>query len=293
MRTRRQFFRLSATALLAVVAERALRRQPAAQPPALPAPAAASHTETPQTFARVLAPAPIWLPLAQSGAPPATPTPAIAQATGPSQIYLPILRHNLGDADDPPILGRPSGTAQQATDWLVPRAAGYTPDDIATIVATYAELGDQVGSDWFLALAQLAHETGHLTSWWSQRPRRNPAGIGVTGAVRPGTPDAPPGAGWTWDGTQWREGLSFASWLDDAIPAHLGRLLAYALTDQQANDPQRALIERALAYRPLADSYRGIAPTILGLNGRWAVPGTRYGQSIVVLARRMRQSVAS
>ena len=65
-------------------------------------------------------------------------------------------------------------------------------------------------------------------------------------------------------------------------------LLAYALTDEQANQTQRALIAQALAYRPLADGYRGVAPTLSGLNGRWAVPGMFYGQSIAALARRMR-----
>jgi hypothetical protein len=181
--------------------------------------------------------------------------------------------------------------AKQATDWLAARAAGYTPHDITAIVATYTDIGGGAGVDWFLALAQLAHETGSLTSWWSQRPRRNPAGIGVTGRVQPGAPDAPPGPGWTWDGAQWREGLSFTTWEDDAIPAHLGRLLAYALTDAQASPSQRTLIDRALGYRPLPDAYRGVAPTITGLNGRWAVPGTGYGQSIAALAQRMRGAV--
>jgi hypothetical protein len=290
MQSRRQFFRLSLIALLAVAAERALHRRPAGSPPAGPASAPElaeiPRPEAAQAVAQALAP--VWLPLAQGGRRRDAPAPSAAQASTPNQVYLPIARNDL-NIDDAPILGRPSGTAQQATDWLAPRAAGYTPNDVAKIVAHYAEIGDAAGIDWFLALAQLAHETASLTSWWSQRPRRNPAGIGVTGRVQPGAPDVAPGAGWTWDGVQWREGLSFATWVDDAIPAQLGRLLAYALTDEQANDTQRTLIDRALAYRPLPDDYRGIAPTIVGLNGRWAVPGTTYGQSIVALARRMRQ----
>jgi hypothetical protein len=291
MRPRRQFLYLSAATLLAVVVERALRR-PADTPAASPAassPAKTPRGEQTQTVAQERASAPIWLPLARVGQPPHAPAqvlqPAITLASAQSQIYLPAVGNNF---IDPPVLGQPSGAAQQAADWLVARAAGYTPNDIRAIVARYAEVGGAVGLDWFLALAQLAHETASLASWWSQPPRRNPAGIGVTGQVRAGTADSPPGAGWTWDGTQWREGLSFASWPDDAIPAHLGRLLAYALTDEQANPTQRALIARALAYRPLADSYRGVAPTLIGLNGRWAVPGTYYGQSIAALARRMR-----
>jgi hypothetical protein len=284
---------LSAATLLAVVVERALRRRPADTPSAGPAPpssAATPYAEATRTSAAERASTPIWLPFAQVGLS-YTPSPVIAPSLSPasahSQIYLPAIGNNF-IVSDPLLLGRPSGAAQQAADWLVARAAGYTSDEIAAIVARYVEIGGAAGVDWFLALAQLAHETASLASWWSQPPRRNPAGIGVTGQVQPGTADSSPGAGWTWDGAQWREGLSFATWGDDAIPAHLGRLLAYALTDAQANQTQRALIERALAYRPLKNDYRGIAPTLNGLNGRWAVPGTSYGQSIAALARRMR-----
>ena len=219
------------------------------------------------------------------------PTSQPAQASAPAPIYLPLLRRD-PPADDLPLLGAPSGAASQPISWLAARAAHpYTVYDIAAIVAAYQQLGEPAGLDWFLALAQLAHETGHLTSWWSQPPRRNPAGIGVTGRTQPGTPDAPPGWGWTWDGLQWREGLSFPSWDTSAAPAHLGRLLAYALRDEDASSDQRALIDYALLCRPLPDSYRGVAPTICGLNGRWAVPGTTYGQTIVALARQMRGGV--
>jgi hypothetical protein len=68
----------------------------------------------------------------------------------------------------------------------------------------------------------------------------------------------------------------------------MGRLLAYALTDEQANDVQRRRISYALSVRPLPSNLRGVAPTLGALNGRWAVPGTSYGQSIAGLANRMR-----
>jgi hypothetical protein len=293
MRSRRQFLYLSAATLLAVVVERALRRRPADTPstsPAPPSPAATPQAEATRASEQGRASAPIWLPFARVGlsyTPTSVIAPALTPASAHNQIYLPAVGNNF-NADDPPLLGQPSGAAHQALDWLVARAAGYTPNEITAIVARYVEVGDAAGLDWFLALAQLAHETASLASWWSQPPRRNPAGIGVTGRVQAGTLDTPPGAGWTWDGAQWREGLSFTTWTDDAIPAHLGRLLAYALTDAQANQSQRALIARALGYRPLSDNYRGIAPTLNGLNGRWAVPGTSYGQSIAALARRIR-----
>jgi hypothetical protein len=191
---------------------------------------------------------------------------------------------------DAPLLGPPSGTAAQAIAYLAQRAVGYTSFDITSIVNAYQQHGEPVGVDWFLALAQMAHETGSLTSWWSQRPRRNPAGIGVTGRVLAGTPDAPPGRDWAWHNNQWEEGVSFATWADDGIPAQLGRLLAYALPDEQMTDAQRALSDMALSYRAMPASLRGIAPTIVGLNGRWAWPGTNYGQAIMALAQRMRDS---
>ncbi|NJM08972.1 glucosaminidase domain-containing protein [Candidatus Gracilibacteria bacterium] len=189
---------------------------------------------------------------------------------------------------DAPLLGSASGTYDAAVSYVVARAVGYYEYDIRLIFDGYRNYGEAAGIDWFLAIAQCAHETGSLTSWWSQRPRRNPAGLGVTGKTLPGTPDSPPGVAWAWDGLQWREGLSFETWNDHGVPAHLGRLLAYALRDDQATDYQRQLITYALDLRPLPEHYRGVAPTIVGLNGRWAYPGTTYGQSIVDLRNRMR-----
>lgn len=210
----------------------------------------------------------------------------------PQPVWLPMIQAVPPAAvddvpNDAPLLGPPSGTTAQAIAYLARRAVGYTLFDITSIVNTYQQMGEPVGLDWFLALAQMAHETGSITSWWSQRPRRNPAGIGVTGRVLAGTPDAPPPGDWAWHNNQWEEGVSFATWADDGIPAQLGRLLAYALTDDRMTDAQRALTARALSYRPLPASLRGVAPTIIGLNGRWAWPGTNYGQAIIDLMRRM------
>ncbi|NTU80741.1 MAG: glucosaminidase domain-containing protein [Chloroflexales bacterium] len=186
------------------------------------------------------------------------------------------------------ILTNPSGTREQAISWLAARSTQYTRYDIEQIVGAYARIGNQAGMDWFLALAQCAHETGSLTSWWCARPRRNPAGIGVTGAALPGSPEVAPGQHWVWDGSVWREGVSFAAWDADAVSAHLGRLLAYALPIGAGDDYQRALIDYALSLRPLGRANRGVALTYIDLNGRWAVPGTTYGQRVLDLAARMR-----
>ncbi|GAB4208236.1 MAG: glucosaminidase domain-containing protein [Roseiflexaceae bacterium] len=214
----------------------------------------------------------IWLPLVRNAPPPPPPPPTPTPTP-----------------DDLPIVGLPTGLAEQAHAWLIARAAAeYTAYDTWAIINAYQQIGDSVELDWFMAIAQMCHETGSMTSWWAARPRRNPAGIGVTGRIQVGTPDAPPGPAWAWDGSVWREGVSFASWVEHGIPAHLGRLLAYALRDDQASPAQFALIQRALAVRPLPLYLRGSSPTYISLNGRWAVPGTSYGQRIIDLARRMR-----
>ncbi|MFL5802335.1 MAG: hypothetical protein ACJ8CR_11430 [Roseiflexaceae bacterium] len=321
MRSRRQFFRLSLIALLAAIAERALPRAQTAPASAARTPSATQLADSIRTplFTQVESPEPLELPTGQPPSPtphatatsyptpapygtvaplPATSTPQatvapLAQTEPPHQVFMPIVQND-NRPNDMPILGSASGMAEQAITWFARYAIGhseYTAADITTIVETYQQLGDLAGLDWFLALAQMAHETGNITSWWAQPPRRNPAGIGVTGATQPGTPDQAPGRGWNWDErTQiWREGWSFPTWDGHAIPAHFGRLLAYALHDEQADPTQLALIKYALGYRALPAAYRGSAPTICGLNGRWAVPGTTYGQSIIALARRMRE----
>ena len=181
----------------------------------------------------------------------------------------------------------PPGLAARAAQAILTRPHGaYTDHDIAAvIVPAYIAQCAAVGLDAAIVLAQLIHETGNLTSWWSQRPRRNPAGIGVTGRTMAGQPRS---LDWAKrDDGVWAEGVSFESWNGAAIPAHLGRLLAYAVTDDAANDAQRQLIEYAMSIRPLPASYRGVAPTITGLNGRWAVPGKDYGQRIATVANRM------
>jgi hypothetical protein len=109
-------------------------------------------------------------------------------------------------------------------------------------------------------------ETGNLTSRWSQPPRRNPAGIGVTG--EPGV------------------GISFPSW-DAAVRAHVGRLLACAIAKGKGNAVQRALIKEALEVRPLPNNRRGCAPTLAGLAGTWAAD-KKYSGKIARLANEIR-----
>jgi hypothetical protein len=194
---------------------------------------------------------------------------------------------------DESILAAPRATPEQCVRYILRRDHGeYTQQDIANvIVPAYFDLCMKVGVDPLVAITQMIHETGNLTSWWAARPRRNPAGIGVNGQRRT---DQPAGGGWQRDDAAgfWRAGLAFASWHDDAIVAHVGRLLAYALPLEQRTSTQQEVIVRALAYRALPPSLHGSASTLKRLGAAhnptgqgWASPGTEYGERIAALMR--------
>jgi len=184
------------------------------------------------------------------------------------------------------LAGVPSATPEQCARFIMARPHGeYNEVDIANaIVPGYFAICAAVGVDPAILIAQMIHETGALTSWWSQRPRRNPAGIGVTGQKRL---EQPATGTWQFDDHEglWKEGVAFPSWKDDAIPAHVGRMLAYTLQDLNATPRQRELIATALRWRPLPTKLRGVAPTLKGLEGRWAVPGHGYADKIAGIAK--------
>jgi hypothetical protein len=159
-----------------------------------------------------------------------------------------------------------------------------------------------------MAIAQAIHETSErdpatdkwrpLSSWWAQRPRRNPAGLGVTGQMRATQPvDV---KAWQQDTRPqppvWRAGLAFDSW-DISSRAHIGRLLAYSVPAGAETPAQIELINFALAFRPLPTNLRGTAPTAKMLGARfnptgrgWATPGTNYGEKIAQVAQEITQA---
>jgi hypothetical protein len=174
----------------------------------------------------------------QAGGP--TPQPVV---TGAVVDHSPVTPNSKLIAD-------PRATADRPKQYLLTRAHGtYSAGDVETIVGHYYTTCAAVGLDPLLMVAQMTEETGHLTSFWSQRPRRNFAGIGVTGEKG--------------------VGLSFPG-LKVAVHAHVGRLLAYALKKGTGNQAQVQLIEEALAFRPLPDNRFGCAPTLAGLAGTYA-----------------------
>lgn len=182
------------------------------------------------------------------------PQPEVPPAAGPVSAGTPLLRG-------------PGATQKALADRILARDhGGYGAGEVREIVKTYVATAKEVGLDPLLVVSQMVLETGNLTSFWSQPPRRNPAGIGVTG--EPG------------------KGVSFSSW-DKAVRAHIGRLLAYAIPEGQETPAQRKLIKEALAVRPLPSNLRGAAPKLSGLAGTWAAD-KKYAQKIARVANELR-----
>ncbi len=191
---------------------------------------------------------------------------------------------------DTTLLAAPRASAAQACDYIITRGTIYPPEDVCRIVSYYWTIAPAVGVDPLLAIAQNLHETDNLKSWWAQRPRRNGSGYGVTGETSSAPPPPAEAHAWAYDEAAqlWRKGLSFATW-EQSVRAQVGRLLAYALPPGQATPAQQLLIDEALALRSLPAGYRGIAPTLRGLNGRWAYPGTTYAERVAEFANAIRR----
>src|SRR5690349_4754859 len=95
-----------------------------------------------------------------AGPAPVTPAPTPAAGTITSQTAL---------------LAGPRAIVAQVERYLLGLPHGaYTADDVRRIVGLYFDTATRGDLDPLLAITQMAHETGHLTSFWSQRPRRNP-----------------------------------------------------------------------------------------------------------------------
>jgi hypothetical protein len=163
------------------------------------------------------------------------------------------------------LMASPRGTVAQVTAYLLARPHGsYAQADVQAIAAEYFSVAGPLGLDPLVAACQMIEETAHLSSFWSQPPRHNMAGIGVTGE---------PGAG-----------VSFPT-AAEGVRAHIGRLLAYALKKGTETPGQSSLIAEALSFRPLPDDHRGVATTLAGLAGpgRWAAD-PQYAEKIAWVA---------
>jgi hypothetical protein len=167
-------------------------------------------------------------------------------------------------ADTQPILAGPQLTHATMVAVLVQHRVSAA--EASEIASAYETLGRLTGIGACIPLAQAIHETGWFTSarW---RLSRNPAGLGATN-----------------DGSWGGHFETIAA----GVAAQYAHLLAYAKTDEQLALPNRILVllDPRLAALTKA-GYRGIAPRWIDLNGRWAVPGPTYGQSILAIARTL------
>jgi hypothetical protein len=164
------------------------------------------------------------------------------------------------------LLAAPRATAAQLEAYMLARPHGtYGDDKVSAIVGLYVKTATPVGLDPLLVTAQMILETGNLSSDWSQPPRRNPAGIGVTG--EPG------------------KGISFPTWRA-AVRAHVGRLLAYCIREGAETSAQLKLIDEALAWRTLPKRLRGSTTSLNDLAGTWAAD-TQYATKIVRVAKEI------
>jgi len=181
-------------------------------------------------------------------------------------------------------------TQSEAVAYLSNRNGWYTHDELKNIIVpAYFEYGAITGVDPCVAIAQLIHETGYLTSWWSNRPRRNPAGIGVTGQTSATKPPASDLQNWAYNEQtkRWHKGLSFQTWKDVAIPAHMARLLGYAIPPQKMTAQQQEFVQKHTASRPIPSRVQGCAPTLAGLEGTWAFPGKGYADKLSIHANNI------
>ena len=124
----------------------------------------------------------------------------------------------------------------------------------------YQTYGNYYGIRGDVAFAQAIHETDYFRFTGVVNPgQNNYAGIGATGGDT--------------------RGASFKN-EEDGVLAQLQHLYAYATTKPLPKqyplvDPRFELVDR------------GSAPTWTALNGKWAVPGTTYGQMILNLYEKM------
>jgi hypothetical protein len=195
------------------------------------------------------------------------------------------------------VMGPSELTAQQIANWVcqvnrcTPVASGGTwkPEiDVVAMAQLYIDEGNAVGVRGDIAFCQSVHETGWFAwpnSPWPEAPYAH-ADDGTW-----------PGYVLAWDHNYAGLGAfnGTAVYMRKATPqtgvrAHLQHLRNYAdaaSTSTNLGYP----FESRIGYGPAQfDSfqYKGQAPTWVQLNGKWAVPGTTYGQNILRICNDMR-----
>ena len=166
-------------------------------------------------------------------------------------------------AYDNSIIGTPLASQQQCVNYLL--SVNPTPNISVTpqeLVAYYYEEGTREGIRPDVAFAQALKETGFFRYGGTVTPdQNNYCGLGTTSSQVKG------------------------AYFDSAklgVRAQIQHLLAYASTRTPAEpvvDPRYSLVRSSYGAQTLG--------TWDDLNGRWAVPGYSYGQSIMSIFRAM------
>ena len=164
-------------------------------------------------------------------------------------------------ASDPSIIGTPLASQEQCVKYLL--SVNPNPDISVSpeeLVSYYYEEGLREGIRPDVAFAQALKETGFFRYGGTVTPdQNNYCGLGTTSATVKGAYFATPQMG---------------------VRAHIQHLVAYATKRQpQANlvDPRFSVVREKYGSRTLS--------RWVDLNGRWAVPGNTYGQSIMSMFR--------
>lgn len=145
------------------------------------------------------------------------------------------------------------------------------PENIAEL---YIEIGKKYNIRGDLAFAQALKETGYFQFYGSvQDFQNNFCGLGASGVENTGEEalnGADPYRVYSIPGLH---GLSFLT-VADGVEAHIQHLYAYASKEPLPEGCD--LLDSRFVYVK-----RGIAERWIDLNGRWAVPGNGYGESII------------
>ena len=162
---------------------------------------------------------------------------------------------------DTAIIGTPLASQQQCVDYVLSvnpsPAISVSPKEL---VSYYYEEGEREGIRPDVAFAQALKETGFFRYGGTVTPdQNNYCGLGTTSSEV--------------------KGAYFAT-SQLGVRAHIQHLLAYASTRQPAFpvvDPRYSLVRSVYGTGTLGNWQ--------DLNGRWAVPGDSYGQSILSMFR--------
>ncbi|WP_286884959.1 glucosaminidase domain-containing protein [Aneurinibacillus sp. UBA3580] len=155
-----------------------------------------------------------------------------------------------------------TGASIATEEQMLAFARSVNPAFPAELPRLYIEIGNIYGIRGDIAFCQMLKETGyHRFGGIVQANQHNYAGIGATG------------------NSKTNKGNYFQT-PEQGVRAHIQHLYAYAT---KSNLPKNeVLIDPRFKYVA-----RGTAPNWQDLNGKWAVPGKGYGESILDIYSRM------